>query len=346
MTIKARKKITSLALAVAMLTSLSSPIHATGEGETEGTDEPVDTITANEQLETVTFLVEDVFSVALPVISRHSTVFDFIMDPQSVIEKTDAARYEEGTHFEWNTLYFANTNEDGSLRGYSGMSDPLTITNRSSMAVDVTLEAWLDLPEGVTLSADPFFEGDTSPSIYLALTDGWNTFPITYDGALLTVTVPADWGAYEIVGDTEQGFYYALTEEAQSEDYDGFPTYSFQLVGACNPNGDWHELENIMPTVTVLWTVTPQQTEPTRIDVVVPPEQEPEDEEPGQEPEDEELEQEPEQEPVEEPESEQEPEQEEPHEDPNEEIEQEPEEPPEQEPEEEEPEQRKTAGLH
>lgn len=360
MTMKARKKITSLALAVAMLTSLSSPIHATGEGETEGTNELVDTITEPEALETVTFLVEDVFSVALPVISRNSTVFDFIMDPQSVIEKTDAARYEEGTHFEWNTLYFANTNEDGSLRGYSGMSDPLTITNRSSMAVDVTLEAWLDLPEGVTLSADPLFEGDTSPSIYLALTDGWNTFPITYDGALLTVAVPADWGAYEIVGDAEQGFYYALTEEAQSEDYDGFPTYSFALVGACNPNGDWLELAHITPTVTVQWTVTPQQTEPTFIDVVVPPEQEPIEEpeqKPAQQPEEEYPEQEPDGEepedevPDEKPEQEQEPVADPEPEEPEEE--QEPAEEPESEPEPEqgeepieEPEQRKNAGLH
>lgn len=243
-----QKKIAALVLAATMLFNLSSPIHATEE-----IDEP----------ETFTFVVDDVFSVALPVISRNSTVFDFIMDPQSVIEKTGAARYASGTYFEWNTLYFANTNENGSLRGYSGTSDPLTITNYSSMAVDVTLEAWLDLPYGVTLSSDPFFEGDSSPSIYLALTDGQNTVPITSTGAVMTISVPAASDAYELVyeilGDTEVRYYYALTDEAQSEDYDGFPTHSFRLVGACNPNADWEGLENIAPTVTVQWMVTPPQ---------------------------------------------------------------------------------------
>lgn len=258
-----RRKIAALVMAIAMLLGLSSPIYATEE---EFPD-----------VETQTFVVNDVFSVALPVISRNSTVFDFIMDPQSVIEKTGAARYEPGTHFEWNTLYFANTNEDGSLRGYSGMSDPLTITNRSSMAVDVTLEAWLDLPEGVTLSADPFFEGETSPSIYLALTDGWNTVPITSIGALLTMTVPGAPDAYELVYDIlddTQVYYYELTEEAMSEYYDGFPTYSFALVGACNPNADWEGLEWITPSVTVMWTVTPGQTEPLIITLPAQPEPE------------------------------------------------------------------------
>lgn len=234
-----------------MMLSLSTPIRATEEGS---------------EVETFTFLVNDVFSVALPIISRNCTVFDFIMDPQRVIEKSNAAWYEEGTFFEWNTLYFANMNEDGSLRGYSGTSDPLTVTNRSSMAVDVTLEAWLDLPAGVTLSCDPNFEGETSPSIYLALTDGRNTVPITYNGALLTVTVPAASDAYELVydimDDTRVQYYYTLTEQAMNEDYDGFPTYSFRLVGACNPNGNWEGLEQIQPTVTVRWTVIPQQSPP------------------------------------------------------------------------------------
>ena len=265
---KTRKRIAALVSALTVLFSLSSPIHATGE---------------NNDVDTISFVVSDVFSVALPVISRNSTVFDFIMDPQSVIEKTNAVRYEEGTHFEWNTLYFANMNEDGTLRGYSGMSDPLTITNRSTMGVDVTLEAWLDLPESVTVSSDPYFEGNTSPSIYLALTDGRITVPITSDGARFTVPVPAAQDAYELVyeiaedtsydpiygimNDTQVYYYYTLTEEAMSEYYDGFPTYSFALVGACNPNADWEGLEWIMPTVTVMWTVEPGQSDPVNINI-------------------------------------------------------------------------------
>lgn len=272
---KTRKRIAALVSALTVLFSLSSPIHATGE---------------NNDVDTISFVVSDVFSVALPVISRNSTVFDFIMDPQSVIEKTGAARYDEGTHFEWNTLYFANINEDGSLRGYSGMSDPLTITNRSTMAVDVTLEACLILPSGITLSSDPYFEDDPSANIYLALTDGRITVPITSDGAMLTVPVPAAQDAYDLVyeivddvtydpvygitHDTHGVYYYSMTDEAMSEYYDGFPTYSFALVGACNPNANWNGLEDFTPTVIVQWTVRPQDAEPLIITTEVPVEPE------------------------------------------------------------------------
>ena len=257
----ARQKITSLVLAIMLLLSL--PIYATGD---------------NEEPETFTVVVNDIFSVALPVISRNCTVFDFIMDPQGMIEKTDAARYAEGINFRWNTLYFANLNEDGTIEGYSGMSDPLTITNRSTMSVEVTLEAWLTLPDGVVLVDEPTFEGDTTASLYMALTDGRNVYPITENGTRVTVSLPAALDAYELVydiisdtsvytlgdpvygtsSDTRVIYYYTLSEQAMRAGYDGFPTYSFCLIGACNPNGNWEGLENITPNVTVQWTVTPK----------------------------------------------------------------------------------------
>lgn len=175
----------------------------------------------------------DVFQVVLPANVDH--VFDFIMDPQKLIDKTDAQAYD-GSQFEEDaTLFFKRSDED-SDEEYSSVSDALTIINKGSVDVDVRLTASIspDSVKGIRLSDDPKFKDSTDASLYLALTDGENIVPIG----------------------SEEGAVIEATISGISEEDEEYNEYSFQLTGAVNMNGDWSELTDIVPEVTVTWEVS------------------------------------------------------------------------------------------
>ncbi len=231
------KKGTAAALTAALMLSSSMAAFAaeqegslTGTGELEGT------------------LSTDVFSVVLPTVSDTDTTFNFILDPEGLISATGAAKYN-ATFEEGSTLFFANS--DGN---YSSKSDALTVTNKSTMAVDITLTATVSDVEGISITEDNAFTGDKGASLYLALTDGTATSAVSASGsASLTTSVDsAPAGAYIVQwNSTDSKYEYVLADEANTT----FPTYSFQLTGACNPNGDWSGLSAAAPSVNVVWSV-------------------------------------------------------------------------------------------
>lgn len=153
-------------------------------------------------------------------------VFDFIMDPQKLIEKTEAAAYDGGLFEEGATLFFRRS--DGKTdKEYSSSSDALTIVNKGRLPVEVTLDARLlaESVHGLTICDDCEFGEDPGPALYLALTDGEQTVPIDLtEGASITAVVEGE--------------------------------YSFWLTGAVNENGDWSEMNEAQPKVTVTWKVS------------------------------------------------------------------------------------------
>lgn len=199
---------------------------------------------------------KEVFKVELPTVSTNDTTFDFIMDPQGLIEATNGAAYEGLTFESGATVYFANS---VSSNDYTSTSEDLKITNKSTMKVNVSLEATVAAVEGLAMAESATFAADDKDAkLYLAITDGTKTEAITADAAKITAEMaaaPAD--AYEVKYDsTGKEYAYDLTDAAKAESYDGFATYSFNLKGACNPNGDWKDLANAKPAINVVWTVS------------------------------------------------------------------------------------------
>lgn len=173
---------------------------------------------------------EELVHVELPAFSEENgSVFDFIMDPQGLIEATDAARYGGESFEEGRTLYFKN--KEGAY-AYSSNSDRLTVTNKSTVPVEVTVTAKLDYCEGLELAADEGFS-DGKGEVFLALTDDRGSVTPLKGSEKISVTSRLDAASGKEAG-----------------------TYSFGLTGACNPDGDW---ENVLarPVVTVTWKVTP-----------------------------------------------------------------------------------------
>lgn len=239
------------------------------ETETES-ETQTESATASEETETQTETEEapdssvpaDVFKVILPTIPEDDTTFDYILDPQGLIELTDAKKYggTDEVEFEHDkTLYFKTSRTEDGRPVYDNVSNALTVTNMSSREVKITVKATIANSESITMSENSTFDADdTSTSIYLALTDGTNTIPITSDGAVLNAVINAPEDAYETVWDGEKNVY-ELTDTAKQEDYDGFQKYSFWLTGACNANADWSNVEGQIPEVFVVWEVKNEQ---------------------------------------------------------------------------------------
>lgn len=266
---KSFKKITATALALTMITasSLTAFAEPGDEGDTPETENPTTEETVadptsgglggNGTIEGV--VKKDVFKVVLPTTDENTNTFDYRMDPQGLIAATDKAAYGEGYTFaEGASVFFQNKDKE-----YSATSNALTITNRSTMAVNVTLTAKVDEVSGLTMADSATFDAaDTATELYLALIGGEGesaqTKAITTSGVTITAEMAAAPAEAYKAAYVDGEYVYALTDAASAEDYAGFATYSFKLTGACNTNAkaDWTELKEANPRVDVVWTVT------------------------------------------------------------------------------------------
>lgn len=209
--------------------------NQTGVGEVEGSVET------------------DIYQVVLPTVGN--SAFDFIIDPQGLINKTNGAAYD-GKKFEENSTLFFKRTDGKVIEDYSSTSDEIKITNMGSNDIDVSLHISVS-PEslgGIQLTGDREFRDDTSASIYLALVDGQNVVPIGSDGIDMDVKVSAaPEEAYEYGYDREHGEYtYQLRENNSGIE---FGSYSFQITGAANGKGDWSKLTKAKPQISVAWKI-------------------------------------------------------------------------------------------
>ena len=182
----------------------------------------------------------DAFQVRLPACTEE--VFDFIMDPQELISKTEAAAYGDCVFEEGATLFFKRSDER-RLEDYSSQSDTLEIANMGTTEAEITLTAAVleETLGGIAMTEDMDFIGDKGPSLYLALTDGSETIPITREG----------------------GASIYRTLEGKSGEDGNYGSYWFQLTGAANPNGDWSQVTSASPKVVVTWSVSLKEREET-----------------------------------------------------------------------------------
>lgn len=173
---------------------------------------------------------EELISIDFPVIpTDDGSPFNFILDPQGLINATHAVRYGGRNFEEGATLYFEN--ERGEY-DFSHTSDFLTVTNRSTVPVRVRVRAFLENKEGIGLSPENYF-GDAEDYLYLALVDD-------------------EGGVYPFDREGKAEIVYEMTEQTES----GSTNYSFGLTGACNPAADW-SLVSVEPHITVTWTAEP-----------------------------------------------------------------------------------------
>ena len=158
------KKILAIVLATSMM--LGSSITALA-------DEPVTSGGTNGKGTSEGHVNKHVISVTLPVIPDGSTPFAYTMDPERLVNETNAAKYAEGSTFtdtaKTNGVYF-QTGE----KAYDDKSTVLKAKSESS--VDVKLTVDVEVESAATdielVDAAPALTGEdavTDPQLYLAL---------------------------------------------------------------------------------------------------------------------------------------------------------------------------------
>ena len=208
----------------------------------------------SEMLLPVTPREEELISVELPVIPTGSdSIFDFIIDPQGLINATDAIRYGGMSFEEGATLYFKNA--DGAY-DYSRYSDMLTITNRSNVPVKVTITAWIENLGDLQIARDDVFTDDVA-ELFLAVVDDEGTVLVLDEEGTVSITkelkaAPDNVYVYQY-DEAAQSYQYTISENIEEIKFD---TYSFGLTGACNPYGDWSTMV-FKPVVNLTWSVEP-----------------------------------------------------------------------------------------
>lgn len=220
--------------------------------------EEISEIEANSVSEVGNPADNDVFEVVLPT-SVSDTTFDFILDPQGLIEASGQAKPEyKDKVFEKNTnLFFKNDKAaTGGIYDYSSTSDKVTVINKGSFAVDIEVKASVQDLGGIAMKEQNDFTDDNTASMYLALTDGETTEPITeQNGAVLRGSIAAGKDSSHVIEDEEEQSH--KDELDNTADDAVFPTYEFNLVGNCNNNAeaDWSGVTGITPRIDVTWTI-------------------------------------------------------------------------------------------
>lgn len=196
----------------------------------------------------------DIFDVILPVLPTSGSPFDYILDPTGVIGE-DSSKYGDKTFESNKSLYFSVSGGDAD---YMSSSEKLVVTNKSTMSVQVTVEASVPQVTGITMADNTFFD-DSGAQLYLGLKDNANhnddAIAITVEGIEATATINGAADYYEIkyVTDGNAGGAYKRKLKEDVTD-DVFATYKFWLEGASGGTG-WDKVTGTLPTIDVVWTV-------------------------------------------------------------------------------------------
>lgn len=209
---------------------------------------------------------EEIVELVLPTIAEGDETFQFVVDPNKLLAAAGAnGRLGEAT-FGDGILFFPNAGEEGAV-SYSSSSDSLTITNKGTESVKVTLSVAITSENSdYDLSATKDFSGDDEGKhVYLALVagegDDAETEVLTSEGAEIEVTVGRTDSAFEVVHDAENSKYiYQVTEEASAEDYAGWQSASFHMEGAGNEAAEWTADDEPI-AFSVEWAVEPANLE-------------------------------------------------------------------------------------
>ncbi|MCI9179400.1 MAG: hypothetical protein HFG50_05245 [Lachnospiraceae bacterium] len=215
----------------------------------------------------------DVFDVVLPTVADDATTFNYLLDPDGLIEATGGDRYQNKVFDKDKNVYFLRSEQvDGQIDDgngsnttgkvdYTDTSDEIEVVNKSTQAVNLTLKVKVEDIDGIKMATSTTF-GTESPELYLAvkgkLTDDASATDtaISTESKEIPISIPADDAAYEIVWNaTDKQYEKALTTEAKENDYAGFKSYTFQLTGSCNTHAGWAALKDKAPKVDLIWSV-------------------------------------------------------------------------------------------
>lgn len=265
------KKILAGVLATSMVLS-SSMVALADEGRTTGSGKVEGALS------------HDVFSVVLPTEETYSGAFDYVMDPLDLLQDANNDKYTGYTfdNASGGSLYFYEFDPTDPKK-YKNESRALTVENKSTKDVKLTVKVTASSVDGITMSASNDFNAgaDTDTSLYMALVDieadGTTEHPHTFDSAgiaYFTTTLDAiqkgaggsDPDPYIVQWNPIRDSYEYVWNPASAAT-NVVDKNSFKLTGKCNPvkaaanahpsREDWLEVlePGLSPELEIVWTV-------------------------------------------------------------------------------------------
>lgn len=184
------KKILAAALAATMVFGSSISVFA---------DDPVTSGGSDGAGASEGHVDKEVVNVVLPVIPTGSTPFAYTMDPERLIQATDAAKYAEGTTFPkaaGDTGVYFLTGENT----YANASNVVQAINKSSCDVTLTVKVKTTATgdADIALATSSTVATTGTPNLYLGLKVGTETTVVSGTEQTVTKTIAGDPDNFEI----------------------------------------------------------------------------------------------------------------------------------------------------
>lgn len=257
------KRVAALAMAATMVvgSGFTAMAAETGGTPTPGTGGSTGTGSYEGYVEETS-----VFTVDVPTDASATKGFNFFVDPNGLLAGTNYARISGATAADFESgasLFFERTPDATATPAvvkYGKDSEAITLTNKSSYAVNVEVSATVAGADKINLG--DVADDTTDPTIQLAIVSGEDTpteAKITADGGKLTGTIEGETTNFKTKwNSTTNKYEYGLID---TPDNAKWKTYSFHLTGACG--GTWTaDQAEVEPTVTLTWKVTDPKATP------------------------------------------------------------------------------------
>ncbi len=233
-----KKKVMALLLAVTMVMGSSITVFA-AEGDNTGSTQGAGTSEGH--------VDKEVLNVILPTIASGTTPFAYTMDPERLIQGTDASKYAEGTVFpdaatDTGVYFLVGENQ------YANTSNTLQAINRSSCDVTFTVKVKTTQNTAKDIAlADSDTPATDSAELYLGLKVGQTSQVVSATEATVTKTVAGTPANFEIAVDENKAYVYREKESATT-----WKAIDISMTGAVSKFAI--AADTTAPTVEVTWS--------------------------------------------------------------------------------------------
>ena len=223
-----------------------------GSSLTAFADEPVTSGGTNGSGTSEGHVEKELINVVLPTVPSGSTPFAYTMDPERLIQETEAAKYAEGTVFpeENDTGVYFLTAENT----YANTSNTLQAINKSSCPITLTVKVKTtqNTAKDIALATSSTVATTGTPNLYLGLTVGGATTVISAEEQTITKNIAGVPSNFEVAVQTnaETGAKsYVYQEKASATTWKAM---NLSMEGAVSNLAI--ESDTTAPTVSVTWS--------------------------------------------------------------------------------------------
>ncbi len=242
---------TTLALGSSLTAFASSGDTWTGNGDVEG------------------WVNKKVITIDVPTDAATSLAFS--LDPQGLAAATQGGKHGDVDIDANATVLFkyadATTDPEAKAK-YGATSKSIALKNYSAIPVDLSVKVKVSDATGIKLVNSSTFGESKTADLYLAVVGNSGeegaaaTTALTAEDQTITKALDeAPAAAFVTEYDASEGYTFSLIDDEDDLAALTFSDYTFTVTGAANPNGDWSELTEAAPKLSIVYSAVAQDAE-------------------------------------------------------------------------------------